>query len=316
MMLAQCFLLLLCLPSFATALLPPPFVNYRPIIGVLAQQSETPDLPGDTYINAEYIKFLEFAGARVVPILVSKPASYYKAIFSKINGVLFPGGSVDETRSPYALAGRILYDLAIQAIDNGDYFPLWGTCLGFQFLACATANTNFLNHTDSYNMTLPLQLSQDYKNSRMFGTAPESVMMYLMNEAVTENFHHDSVLLNRFLNDPKLTSFYRLLSYNGDRRGVHFVSTFEAFDYPIYGSQWHPEVVLFGWATDHDITHSLHAIAVSQYIANFFVTEARRNKHRFTDPEDEANSMIEKHRLFYLNDGTYVQRYYFNSTHN
>ena len=37
--------------------------------GVLAQRSETPDLPGDTYISATYVKFLEAAGARVVPIL-------------------------------------------------------------------------------------------------------------------------------------------------------------------------------------------------------------------------------------------------------
>ena len=40
--------------------------------GVLAQRSETPDLPGDTYINADYIKFLESVGARVVPILYVK----------------------------------------------------------------------------------------------------------------------------------------------------------------------------------------------------------------------------------------------------
>ena len=39
------------------------------VSGVLAQRSERSDLPGNTYINAEYIKFLESAGARVVPIL-------------------------------------------------------------------------------------------------------------------------------------------------------------------------------------------------------------------------------------------------------
>ena len=47
-----------------------------------------------------------------------------------------------------------------------------------------------------------------------------------------------------------------------------------AFQYPFYGIQWHPEVVLFAWATDLDFIHSPHAIAVSQYIADFFVTES------------------------------------------
>jgi hypothetical protein len=36
----------------------------------------------------------------------------------------------------YARAGKILYDLALQGFDSGsDYYPIWGTCLGFELVA-------------------------------------------------------------------------------------------------------------------------------------------------------------------------------------
>jgi len=31
-------------------------------------------------------------------------------------------------------------NLAIEANDKGDYFPVWGTCLGFELLLLASAN--------------------------------------------------------------------------------------------------------------------------------------------------------------------------------
>ena len=35
----------------------------------------------------------------------------------------------------------------------------------------------------------------------------------------------------------------RLLAVNADRQGREYVSAVEAFEYPIYGLQWHPEKV-------------------------------------------------------------------------
>ena len=52
----------------------------------------------------------------------------------------------------------IIIIAVFQANDRGDYFPLWGTCQGFQVMVCDVANANVLNHTDSYNMAIPLEL--------------------------------------------------------------------------------------------------------------------------------------------------------------
>jgi gamma-glutamyl hydrolase len=42
--------------------------------------------------------------------------------------------------------------------------------------------------------------------------------------------------------NPALNKFYNVLSTNVDRKGVPFVSSIEAYDYPFYATQFHPEV--------------------------------------------------------------------------
>ncbi len=53
------------------------------------------------------------------------------------------------------------------------------------------------------------------------------------------------------------------------------LTTVSAYDYPIYGSQWHPEKNMFQWSTDHHLNHSYGAVRVAQYFANFFVNEGK-----------------------------------------
>ena len=45
-----------------------------------------------------------------------------------------------------------------QANDNGDYFPLWGTCLGFELLGYLATDKNYsvLSAVDAENLSLPL----------------------------------------------------------------------------------------------------------------------------------------------------------------
>ena len=71
-----------------------------------------------------------------------------------------------------------------------------------------------------------------------------------------------------------------------------FISTIESFDYPIYGSQFHPEVVPFDWLSDSKINHKFEDIQMSQFLANFFVGESRKNFHSFSSEEEENKYLI------------------------
>ncbi|KAL5499772.1 hypothetical protein EMCRGX_G011232 [Ephydatia muelleri] len=111
----------------------------------------------------------------------------------------------------------------------------------------------------------------------------------------------------------KLKKFYDVLSTNYDRKKTEFVSTIEAFDYPFYGVQWHPEKNNFEWTIKEHIPHSDHAVIISQTIADFFVQEARKSSHFFASKTEEYNSFIYNYNPTYTagDFSSFVQKYYF-----
>ncbi len=81
-------------------------MNARPIIAVLSQELPK-SLQGlynhTSYIGAAYVKHIESAGARVVPVRINMEDSYYEMIFNSTNGLVIPGGNVSLTDSGLAL---------------------------------------------------------------------------------------------------------------------------------------------------------------------------------------------------------------------
>ena len=83
---------------------------------------------------AAYVKSLEAAGARVIPILYNEPMASLLNKLERVNGILFPGGGGD-----YMDVANLILDYAIQQNDQGKFYPIWGTCLGFERIAMLTA---------------------------------------------------------------------------------------------------------------------------------------------------------------------------------
>lgn len=79
--------------------------------------------------------------------------------------MLFPGGASYLTvPNGYAAAGAILYQLAIELNEKGDYFPIWGTCLGFELITFLAAGQKELRSSCSAtNIKLPLEFMSGKK---------------------------------------------------------------------------------------------------------------------------------------------------------
>ena len=58
---------------------------------------------------AAYVKFMEAAGARVVPLIVNEPDEVTMDKLSKLDGVLFPGGA-----NSYVTWGRKIHTYAME----------------------------------------------------------------------------------------------------------------------------------------------------------------------------------------------------------
>ncbi|XP_078543376.1 gamma-glutamyl hydrolase [Lissotriton helveticus] len=288
-------------------------VNDRPIIGVLAQETHFGHLYhyGTSYIAASYVKTLESAGARVVPIRINLTEAEYESIFNSINGVLFPGGGVDLKTSGYARAAYTFYKLALKANDRGDYFPIWGTCLGFEQLTYITSGENLLTLTSTEDVALPLNFTTVPDKSKIFRDVPKDLVKALATKPLTANFHDWSLSVKNYTDNEKLRKFYKVLTTNTDGQ-VEFVSTMEAYKYPIYGAQWHPEKNPYEWKSPSSTSHSLQAIRVAFYMASFLVSEARKNYHHFVEKEEEMKALIQNYNPVYTaNISVFDQIYFF-----
>ncbi|KAH1176956.1 hypothetical protein KIL84_010658 [Mauremys mutica] len=267
--------------------------NERPILGILAQECDFTNFHGygRSYIAASYVKFLESAGARVVPIRLNRSEEEYDKIFQSINGVLFPGGGVDLKTSEYSRIARIFYNKALTANDKGDYFPVWGTCLGYEELTYLTSGEILLTWTNTEGFALPLNFTTAAKDSRMFKNFPDDLLQKLATESLTANFHHWSLSVQNFTQNAKLRNFYKVLT-TSTHADVEFISTMEAHKYPIYGVQWHPEKNPFEWKNSSGIPHSASAMKVAYYVADFLVNEARKSLHHFPNKVEETKALI------------------------
>ncbi|XP_072033902.1 gamma-glutamyl hydrolase-like [Amphiura filiformis] len=289
-------------------------LNERPIIGILTQtredaQTNQSGTPNQADLEVRYVKWVESAGARVVPVLINQTELYYDKFYESINGVLIPGGVQNEhtiLRSPIGKVSDYFYQRSIKEFDqNDDYFPIWGTCQGLELLSQLTAGKDLLANTfNTTEINLPLVLHKDYRTSRLFSpdNMPSGILQTLVLKNITANRHNWSMTTKNFSSNAQLTKFYRILSTNFDDKGVEFISTMEAYEYPIYATQWHPEANQFVWVTSRTVPHSLEAVRASQQMANFFVNEARKNQHKFESKEEESSQLIYNYSPVVLGD--------------
>jgi gamma-glutamyl hydrolase len=84
----------------------------------------------NSFIMEAYVNFMEVAGARVVAIVREEDPAITDEKLKKVNGILFPGGDGD-----YLAIGEHIFKTLIKENDSGNFYPLWGTCLGYENMA-------------------------------------------------------------------------------------------------------------------------------------------------------------------------------------
>jgi gamma-glutamyl hydrolase len=228
-----------------------PQLTEKPIIGIMTHPSHHGKVAGSHMVAASYVKWVETGGGQAVPISSIGSKVYLDGMFARVNGLLFPGGGMTVNAQ-----AKYMFANAVAANKRGVHFPVFGTCLGFQWmLQCVAGDAILQRGFDSYNITLPLHLTPAASTSRLLGG--RWLRDIVADKAVTMNNHHSGIEPERFASSKALTDFFVVTSTNVDRKGRAFVSGMEAHDtkkMPIFGVQWHPEKNMFEWATAHDGT--------------------------------------------------------------
>lgn len=147
--------------------------NKQPVIGIVSQTLDFTTKKDDhrfdgykSYIMGAYVRYIQASGARVVPFVYNEPVNVTMEKLGKVNGVLFPGGGGD-----YVSIGKLIVEHAKKANDEGHFFPIWGTCLGFERLINFTAKADskdIFEHFGAHHVSLPIVFTKDPRQTHMF----------------------------------------------------------------------------------------------------------------------------------------------------
>lgn len=234
---------------------------------------------GDSYIASSHVTWLKRQGVKIVPIpYTTKNPKYY---MSKVNGLYFPsGGAFALNSKEYYKICKEFVKLAMRENDKGNYFPIWGGCMGMQqMVIIADEQDNLdtlLTQFDSFNdLLLNLDITEEGRKSKLFRNATPEFMKTLEVTNCTLNNHKMGISPYKFKTHKNINNFYKIVSTNKDRQGKSFVSTIEGRFYPFYGVQWHPE---------RDDT--------MDYFANFFANELKKNNNKLN--KNKTRKLISK----------------------
>mmetsp|Transcript_4434 Transcript_4434/g.15772 ORF Transcript_4434/g.15772 Transcript_4434/m.15772 type:complete len:353 (-) Transcript_4434:75-1133(-) len=294
------------------------YENPRPIVGIVSQPLG--EESNQSYIAASYVKWIESSGARVAPLIFDRPVQELRATFEAINAIVFPGGDASlSVDSAYFQTLKLLFEWTKEANSMGDYFPLYGACLGLEALAIlVSGNHSILSNTNAQDDPVPLHLATRTADSPFLEyLGPEQVEQVLQKPIAYEN-HVKGLLVDSYDADQRLRNTFRLLTVSYDRNGQAYVSSMEGKDAPILALQFHPEKNAYEWNTEEHIPHSLNAVEFSQRIGDYVGKLARNSKHRPTSSSQERRMLIYRYPVTYTGysrqtgvESTFEQEYRF-----
>eukprot|EP00933_Yihiella_yeosuensis_P079890 TRINITY_DN932_c0_g2_i1.p1 TRINITY_DN932_c0_g2~~TRINITY_DN932_c0_g2_i1.p1 ORF type:complete len:427 (+),score=42.61 TRINITY_DN932_c0_g2_i1:178-1458(+) len=277
----------------------------KPVIGVLTVPNFDESLKfailGAGRVWKPYVQWLEAGDADVVPLPYELPDADMTKLLSQVNGVLIPGGHNhfyrDGSLTSWGRSAMHIWNYVVASHHQGKPLPLWGTCLGFEFLHYAAARevwVPFQPHFDTKNVSLKERFRPYATGSRLMNgnCAAADLQSTLASEPVAYHTHVTGVKPGDYDDYEGMRSTFNIVSTSHGPDGHEFVSMVEGKDgLPVYGTQWHPEKTEFLSSTIGKVQPP-EAIAITRYFSHFFVEEARRNHNQFASPEEKAKALI------------------------
>jgi len=111
---------------------------------------------------------------------------------------------------------------------------------------------------DYHNVSLPLKFTKYPSETKMFEGMGKNAFEFEKGN-YTYNSHRFSVAPETFSTDWGLRTFWDVTSVSHMPNGTEFVASIEAKNYPIFGTQFHPEKVSQLWA-NYNLNHSWKSI--------------------------------------------------------
>lgn len=202
--------------------------------------------------------------------------------------MLFPGGDGD-----YLELGKIVFDEVVRLNDEGQFYPAWGICLGYENMINYTASIGWdaLGHYDVDTASLPIEFTRNPLHTKFYSELGKAAHEF-ETHSFTYNSHAWSLDPKMLKTDAGLRDFWTLTAIshmpNNGSSPLPFVASIEAKDYPIFGTQYHPEKPSELWVEGKDINHTWESIDLQRHFSELLVKMSRANPNTYGDFMAEA----------------------------
>ena len=243
------------------------------------------------YLDPTYVKWLSKANAAVLPIMYNLPKHKLYNYLSQINGILLPGGGIDNKQT-HSRAQFLKYQHALYLVikyvkkqnDKKNYYPIWATCMSFQLLAILethgklkSRNLSLLDNVPYYGLDR-LYMTNKLHSSKLKRLFTKKQIRTFKKRPSIYHYHERSFLLNNKIMK-QLKNKISILAVNKDVKNKEYVSIYEFKKYPFYAVLFHPEYPLIDKKRIDRPVRNKQTRLISDKLGEFFIKECTKNKN-------------------------------------
>jgi|MDSY01.2.fsa_nt_gb gamma-glutamyl hydrolase len=266
-----------------------------------------------SYMGSSYVKWIESAGALVVPLEYNLPKPILLGFLKQLNGIVLIGGSI-ENKKTHTNKQFLMYEETIQYILNytkyqnkiGNYYPVWCTCMTFELTAAFAMEKDILKkQKDIYKYLI--KEGFDGGNTLHWTKEPSKLKKLFTQEELNKMskeecvFYTHSLSLKYDSNHIKKFSKYANIVATGltKENKIKYIAIYELKNMPLYGVQFHPEKIQFEYYNNgYRVPKTDIAIKFSTKLANFFISECRKNSNIWIGGKKFYDFTINDYNIF------------------
>jgi gamma-glutamyl hydrolase len=304
-----------------------------PVVGILTLPTSPKDLTFSknsfSMIPGSYVKWLEQAGIRIIPIRYDMPHRVIGKLMNSINGILITGGSTrlfrnDSTLcklkrmlnehvvcpSKYLATVNFIINQAKKMFDAGNPFPVWGTCLGYETMMISLSKyTLRRRRVSSINHSLNLSLNPKFLP--FFKKYFDPDLIQAVNDKPLIYFNHKFAFRpKQIMHNAEVGNEIDILSTTKLENNQVVVSMLKHRRYPFIGVQFHPEKIQFEHRASVQTNVSYWSIEASHRLAMMFFDHVNQNQNEI-DKENQLEALLIYNYPLYKSSGPYEQLYVF-----
>jgi gamma-glutamyl hydrolase len=251
--------------------------TYQPVIGIVSYPNEDET---KSSIPTNYVRWLETAGAKILPIHPWYTEQQMTDLYTKVNGILFIDGPKEFKRdSQYGKLTESIFRKSISLFkDKKVKLPLFATGQGFLLLH---AFAECEKHGEYDNVDYATFLLTDRKvATRLFDFLSEDEMKEI-SSAVTIYLSSTTGVSDKDYEEGEVRNVFNRIGWGYDKKSNPLIFAVEHNEAPVYGVHFNPERVMFDRVKENSIPQNRLSNKLSQSLANFFVNECRLNDNRY-----------------------------------